>query len=151
MYSRAVTVTLGYRALTTGSALRALPSHRLTSPPCSPPLPYSFYQLLYLTYYHSLPQDTMDDTLDAQASSSHGPGWPEEAGAELFLEQHERRHGQTNSQELLRAALSHSMARLLLEPGAEPGYMPAAQCSCGPAMSSTWHTPQYPPSICTVR
>ena len=54
------------------------------------------------------------------------PVQPAEAGADLFLEQYERRHGQIKSQELLRAALSRSMEHLVLEPGAKPGYMPTA-------------------------
>ncbi|XP_043225273.1 synaptotagmin-4-like [Amphibalanus amphitrite] len=52
------------------------------------------------------------------------PVQPAEVGADLFLEQYERRHGQIKSQELLRAALSRSMEHLVLEPGAKPGYMP---------------------------
>ena len=54
------------------------------------------------------------------------PVQPAEVGADLFLEQYERRHGQMKSQELLRAVLSRSMEHLVLEPGVKPGYMPTA-------------------------
>ena len=100
---------MGYRALTTGSALRALPYHHLTSPPCSP----STIFILPAPHLQSLTSPGHDGRRGGRADLVR-PGTRPAGGGGRRPDRTGRGRGQSRNWTFVRVCVACRMAALLL-------------------------------------